>query len=200
MVQVSGHRLPNQNQCSPACVSRRVGLTPRSSGAPTAGHQARACGTPYIVTGPGLAPCRCRPLSSNVRQRRNDRARAQESQRLSAWAKQPQSGEPPSVRKPRGQGEDQAFSMAARSYYMDTAVAKAERGQRSHRIEPKLHATRVLRRETELRRNVRLQSVRGAAAASVHGMSAAVAGGSKTWHAIFSCAGAGGIVCSPGRR
>ena len=46
---------------------RECGLTPRSSGAPTAGHQARAGGTPYIFTGPGLASCRRRPLSSNVR-------------------------------------------------------------------------------------------------------------------------------------
>ncbi len=45
-------------------------LTPRSSGAPTAGHQARAGGTRYIFTGPGLAACRRRPLSSNVRRRR----------------------------------------------------------------------------------------------------------------------------------
>ena len=44
-------------------------LTPRSSGATTAGHQARAGGTRYIFTSPGLASCRCRPLSSNVRQR-----------------------------------------------------------------------------------------------------------------------------------
>jgi hypothetical protein len=29
--------------------------------------QARACGTPYIFTGPGLASCRRHPLSSNVR-------------------------------------------------------------------------------------------------------------------------------------
>jgi len=43
------------------------GLTLRSSGAPTAGHQARAGGTLYIFTGPGLASCRRRPLSSNVR-------------------------------------------------------------------------------------------------------------------------------------
>ncbi|CAD5373056.1 hypothetical protein RA210_U280031 [Rubrivivax sp. A210] len=45
-------------------------LTPRSSGAPTAGHQARAGGTLYIFTGPGLASCRWRPLSSNVRPRK----------------------------------------------------------------------------------------------------------------------------------
>jgi len=44
------------------------GLTPRSSGATTAGHQARSGGTPYIFASPGLASCRCRPLSSNVRQ------------------------------------------------------------------------------------------------------------------------------------
>ena len=44
-------------------------LTPRSSGAPTAGHQARSGGTRYILASPGLAPCRCRPLSSNVRHR-----------------------------------------------------------------------------------------------------------------------------------
>jgi hypothetical protein len=43
------------------------GLTPRSTGAPTAGHQARAGGTRYIFTGRALASCRCRPLSSNVR-------------------------------------------------------------------------------------------------------------------------------------
>lgn len=43
-------------------------LTPRSSGAPTARHQARAGGTRYIFTNPGLASCRRRPLSSNVMQ------------------------------------------------------------------------------------------------------------------------------------
>jgi hypothetical protein len=42
-------------------------LTPRSSGAPTAGHQARSGGTRYIFANPGLASCRRRPLSSNVR-------------------------------------------------------------------------------------------------------------------------------------
>ena len=46
------------------------GLTPRSSGAPTAGHQARSGGTRYIFASPGLASCRRRPLSSNVRQRK----------------------------------------------------------------------------------------------------------------------------------
>ena len=51
---------------------RRLGLTRRSSGAPTACHQARAGGTRYIFTSPGLASCRRRPLSSNVRPRRRD--------------------------------------------------------------------------------------------------------------------------------
>ena len=50
--------------------SRTVqGLTPHSSGAPTAGHQARSGGTRYIFASPGLASCRCRPLNSNVRPR-----------------------------------------------------------------------------------------------------------------------------------
>jgi hypothetical protein len=45
----------------------RCGLTPRSSGAPTAGHPAQACGTWCIIAALGLASCRRRPLSSNVR-------------------------------------------------------------------------------------------------------------------------------------
>ena len=49
---------------SPHCERR---LTPRSSGAPTAGHQAPGRGTVYIFTALGLASCRRRPLSSNVR-------------------------------------------------------------------------------------------------------------------------------------
>jgi len=62
---------PRNKPCHPCkyqfrrCEKR--GLTPRSSGAPTAGHQARSGGTRYILASPGLAPCRCRPLSSNVR-------------------------------------------------------------------------------------------------------------------------------------
>ena len=46
-------------------------LTPRSSGAPTAGHQARAGGTRYIFASPGPASCRRRPLNSNVRPHKN---------------------------------------------------------------------------------------------------------------------------------
>jgi hypothetical protein len=64
------HACPHRCGKSPSFSSSagtQCGLTPRSSGAPTAGHQARAGGTPYIFTGPGLASCRWRPLSSNVR-------------------------------------------------------------------------------------------------------------------------------------
>ena len=43
-------------------------LTPRSSGAPTAGHQARSVAC-FILHSPGLASHRRRPLSSNVRHR-----------------------------------------------------------------------------------------------------------------------------------
>ena len=42
-------------------------LTPRSKGAPTAGHQGPVRGTVYIFSARALAPCRWRPLSSNVR-------------------------------------------------------------------------------------------------------------------------------------
>ena len=48
----------------------RRGLTLRSSGAPTAGHQRPVGGTRYIFTVRALASCRCRPLNSNVRQRK----------------------------------------------------------------------------------------------------------------------------------
>ena len=41
-------------------------LTRRSSGAPTAGHQARPGGTRYIFASPGLASCRRCPLSSTL--------------------------------------------------------------------------------------------------------------------------------------
>ena len=51
-------------ECPCSCARRR--LTPRSSGAPTAGHQARAGCTRYILTSPGLASYRWLPLSSNV--------------------------------------------------------------------------------------------------------------------------------------
>ena len=54
---------------SPSAVAHRSQrcLTPRSSGAPTAGHQARSVAR-YILHSPGLASHRRRPLSSNVRQ------------------------------------------------------------------------------------------------------------------------------------
>jgi hypothetical protein len=47
-----------------SAVDDRRCLTGRSTGAPTAGHQARAAGTRYIVCGPGLASTRCRPVNS----------------------------------------------------------------------------------------------------------------------------------------
>ena len=50
---------------------RQRRLTPRSSGAPPAGPQARSGSTRYIVAKPGLAACRRRPLNSNVRPRRD---------------------------------------------------------------------------------------------------------------------------------
>ena len=60
-------RTPFTRGCMPR---RQRGLTPRSSGAPTAGHQRPAGGTRYIFTARALASCRCRPLSSNVRLRK----------------------------------------------------------------------------------------------------------------------------------
>ena len=71
---------------SRAAVAKMCCLTPRSSGAPTAGHQARVGGTRYIFTGPGLASCRRRPLSSNVR---HHKAAAAKSRKAAAAAKQP---------------------------------------------------------------------------------------------------------------
>ncbi len=41
-------------------------ITCRSTGAPTAGHQAPAGGTRYIVPGRGLVACRRRPVSSTL--------------------------------------------------------------------------------------------------------------------------------------
>ena len=48
-------------------------LTPRSSRAPTAGHQAPATSTLYIFCGRGLASHRRCRLTSNVRQHKNSR-------------------------------------------------------------------------------------------------------------------------------
>jgi len=49
--------------------SRPVRPNP-SSGATTTEHQARSGGTRYLFFSPGLASCRCRPLSSNARRLR----------------------------------------------------------------------------------------------------------------------------------
>jgi hypothetical protein len=55
----------SSHRSQPCSASRpRRSLTGRSTGAPTAGHQARAAGTRYIVCGPGLASSRCRPVNS----------------------------------------------------------------------------------------------------------------------------------------
>ena len=58
----------------PRCLPRR-GLTLRSSGAPTAGHQAQAAGALHIACALGLASYRRRPLSSNVRPRESSSLR-----------------------------------------------------------------------------------------------------------------------------
>ena len=55
--------------------ARSAGLTPRSSGAPTAGHQGPVRGTVYIFSARALASCRRRPLSSNVRPRESSSLR-----------------------------------------------------------------------------------------------------------------------------
>ena len=47
------------------------GLTPRSTGAPTAYHQRPACGTWCIITVRALAASRRRPVTSNVRQHKS---------------------------------------------------------------------------------------------------------------------------------
>jgi hypothetical protein len=54
--------------------ARECGLTGRSTGAPTAGHQARAAGARYIVCGPGLASSRWRPVNSALGSGMRDRA------------------------------------------------------------------------------------------------------------------------------
>jgi hypothetical protein len=86
--RLSSSGLPKVLAASKACIAlctvARRGLTPRSSGAPTAGRQARAGGTLYIVASPGLASCRRRPLSSNVRQHKLHFPRPTSSQLLPA--------------------------------------------------------------------------------------------------------------------
>ena len=62
---------PLSEQSHGSAISGVQGLTPQSSGAPTACHLAPATGTVYIFCIAGLAACRCRPLSSNVRPRKN---------------------------------------------------------------------------------------------------------------------------------
>ena len=60
--------LQRQSSYVAACCRWRIcGLTPRSSGAPTAGHLGPARGTRYIFPVRAKASCRCRPVTSNVR-------------------------------------------------------------------------------------------------------------------------------------
>ena len=64
----------NQHKCPgtqrSTLLHRQCGLTPRSSRAPTAGHQARSGGTRYIFASPGLASHRWCRLNSNVRRQK----------------------------------------------------------------------------------------------------------------------------------
>ena len=75
-----------------ACRAQRC-LTPRSSGAPTAGHQGPPAGTVYIFCQQALASCRRRPLSSNVRHHKTRLWRLrQEVRRAAPRIKQPRRG------------------------------------------------------------------------------------------------------------
>jgi hypothetical protein len=67
-------RRPVRTQFWPAhndSPSSKRGITPRSTGAPTAGHQRPVGGTRYIFTARALASCRRRPVTSNVMPRSN---------------------------------------------------------------------------------------------------------------------------------
>ena len=63
-------RRASQRRSQHSAWATRCSLTRRSSGAPTACHQARPV-VRYILHSPGLASCRRRPLNSNVRQHKN---------------------------------------------------------------------------------------------------------------------------------
>jgi hypothetical protein len=67
-------RRPVSTQFRPAhnpSPSSKRGITPRSTGAPTAGHQRPVGGTRYTFTVRALASCRRRPVTSNVMPRGN---------------------------------------------------------------------------------------------------------------------------------
>ena len=64
---VAGPRKEKVSACRASTRGRGLTLRPRRG--PTASHQARAGGTRYIFTGPGLASCRRSRLNSNVRPR-----------------------------------------------------------------------------------------------------------------------------------
>ena len=62
----ASHNRLRQNTALPS-KARECCLTLRSTGAPTAGHQARPVSAQPIFHWPGLPSCRCLPVSSNVR-------------------------------------------------------------------------------------------------------------------------------------
>ena len=68
-------------------------LTPRSSRAPTACHAGPVCGTLYIFAVRARASHRWCRLNSNVRHQKHGHALLQQEVRLSAWIKQPRSGQ-----------------------------------------------------------------------------------------------------------
>ena len=72
--------------------AHECGLTPRSSGAPTAGHQARSGGTRYIFASPGWRPAVVARLARTLGLANRHCALRQRNQRLSAWAEQPRRG------------------------------------------------------------------------------------------------------------
>ena len=109
----------SKSWCSRAVLSGKLGPglppgtppalpNPYSTGAPTAGHQARSGGTRYIFASPGLASCRRRPVSSNVRQHK---AAAAKSRKAAAAAKEPS----PVRRAPRRSAAERHTAPARRT-------------------------------------------------------------------------------------
>ena len=101
------------------------GLTLRSSGAPTACHQGPPAGTVYIFCCPGLASCRCRPLSSNVRPQHTSLTKsvAIRMRRFRASANSAQFGQP-GRRQMRSR-----FSRSSRPSCLGTSKASQLRSQ-----------------------------------------------------------------------
>ena len=91
--------------------SARRGLTLRSRGAPTAGHQRPAGGTRYIFAIRALASCRRRPLNSNVRPRKIELCRLIPPSQTAANANRAPYHSP-SSRAIRSMGLSVAFSLS----------------------------------------------------------------------------------------